>query len=69
MIIQLNIKNLENCHFTEERLKLYEEIITALVSSGGFDGVKGGQTIIHFDSVGNFQGVQLSYWPYRRRKS
>ena len=69
MIIQLDIKNMQNCNFTPERLRLYEEIITALVSSGGFDGVKGGQTIIHFDAVGNFMGVQLSYWPYRRRKS
>jgi hypothetical protein len=69
MIIQLDIKNMQNCNFTPERLKLYEEIITALVSSGGFDGVKGGQTIIHFDAVGNFMGVQLSYWPYRRRKN
>jgi hypothetical protein len=68
MRIELDIKNMENCHFTPERLRLYEEIITALVSSGGFDGVKGGQTIIHFDAVGNFMGVQLSYWPYRRRK-
>lgn len=69
MIIQLDIKNMQNCNFTPERLKLYEEIITALVSSGGFDGVKGGQTIIHFDAIGNFMGVQLSYWPYRRRKN
>ena len=58
---------MENANFTPERLRMYEEIITALISSGGFDGVKGGQTIIHFDALGIFQGVQLSYWPYRRR--
>lgn len=68
MKIELNIKNMENANFTPERLKEYEEIITALISSGGFDGVKGGQTIIHFDAIGKFMGVQLSYWPWRRRK-
>jgi hypothetical protein len=67
MKITLDIKNMENANFTPERLRMYEEIITALISSGGFDGVKGGQTIIHFDALGIFQGVQLSYWPYRRR--
>lgn len=67
MKITLDIKNMENANFTPERLRMYEEIITALISSGGFDGVKGGQTIIHFDALGVFQGVQLSYWHYRRR--
>lgn len=42
-------------------------IFNALVSSGGLSGVKGGQTILHFDSTGNFMGVQLNYWPWRRR--
>jgi len=46
----------------------YQEIIVALISCGGLSGVKGGQTIIHFDGDGIFQGVQLSYWPWRRRK-
>ena len=68
MKIQLDIKNMENVHFTPERLKTYEEIITAIIESGGLDGVKGGQTIIHFDATGIFQGVQLSYWPWRRRR-
>jgi hypothetical protein len=68
MIIQLDIKNMQNCEFTPERLKTYEEIITAIVSSGGLDGVKGGQTILHFDANGVFMGVQLSYWPWKRRK-
>jgi hypothetical protein len=44
------------------------EIFTALIKSGGLWGVKGGQTIIHFDSDGVFQGIQFSYWPWRRRK-
>lgn len=45
-----------------------KEIFEALIVSGGLSGVKSGQTIIHFDQEGNFMGVQLSYWPWRRRK-
>lgn len=51
-----------------EELERYTEIFTALISSGGLTGVKGGQTIIHFDADGSFMGIQLSYWPWRRRK-
>ena len=69
MKITLDIKNMENIHFTPERKQVYEEVIEALVSSGGLDGVKGGQTIIHFDATGVFMGVQLSYWPWKRRKA
>lgn len=43
------------------------EIFVALLASGGMFGVKGGQTLLHFDKDGNFQGVQLSYWPWRKR--
>ena len=68
MKIELDIKNTENMYFTPERKQLYEEIIGAIIQSGGLDGVKGGQTIIHFDALGTFMGVQLSYWPYKRRK-
>ena len=53
---------------TKEEIDRYIEIFNALLKSGGLSGVKGGQTIIHFDGEGKFQGIQLSYWPYRRRK-
>lgn len=70
MILELNIKNTENLgEITEEKRSRISEVVNALVASGGLTGVKGGQTIIHFDGDGNFQGVQLSYWPYRRRKN
>lgn len=67
MRIILDIKNTEN--FDVRNQRKYEEIVSALISSGGLDGVKGGQTIIHFDSEANFMGVQLSYWPFKRRKT
>lgn len=66
MQITLNIKNLENVPNLE--VARYEEIVHALIQSGGFTGVKGGKTVIHFDGEGNFMGVQLDYWPWRRRK-
>lgn len=61
--IELNIEGID-----PETLEKYREIMHALVVSGGLSGVKGGQTIIHFDGQGQFQGVQLSYWPWRKRK-
>ena len=54
---------------TEEDLLRFQEIFVALISCGGLSGVKGGQTIIHYDSQGIFQGVDLDYWPWRRRKA
>jgi hypothetical protein len=52
----------------EEYADKYTEIFNALVKSGGLSGVKGGQTIIHFDPEGVFMSIQLSYYPWRRRK-
>jgi len=53
----------------ERELASIKEIFGALVKSGGLTGVKGGTTILHFDADGVFMGVQLSYWPWRRRKN
>jgi hypothetical protein len=53
--------------YDEAQVQQVKEIFAALVKSGGLTGVRGGQTIIHFDAIGTFQGVQLSYWPFRRR--
>lgn len=67
--ITITIKNNENVGtLTREQLNAIEEIVGALVTSGGLTGVKGGKTIIHFDSIGTFMGVQLDYFPWRRRK-
>ena len=65
MIIELNIKNLENIP-TLDKTKVVE-IVEALIVSGGLTGVKGGQTIIHFDHQGAFKSVQLSYYPWVKR--
>ena len=51
-----------------EQIDKATEIFTALIKSGGLWGVKGGKTIIHFDALGVFQGIELDYWPWRRRK-
>ena len=70
MEIKLNIKNIENMgDWNDYQQKKIEEIFSALIQTGGLTGVKGGQTIIHFDGEGNFMGINLNYWPYRRRKN
>lgn len=67
--IKIQIKNSENIgKLSPEQVDQVTEILTALVTSGGLTGVKGGKTIIHFDGEGTFQGVELDYWPFRRRK-
>ncbi|MBT7338637.1 MAG: hypothetical protein HN802_02975 [Candidatus Jacksonbacteria bacterium] len=45
----------------------YQEIITALIGSGAFD-LQNGKAVLHFDQSGTFQGVQLDYWAFRRKK-
>lgn len=62
-MIQINLQGGD-----ESEVARCKEIFSALISSGGLSGVKGGQTILHFDANGEFMGVQLSYWPWRRRK-
>lgn len=70
MEIKLNIKNTENLtSLSQSDIQQIETIIDALVTSGGCTGVKGGQTIIHFDSDGIFQKVQLNYFPWVRRST
>lgn len=69
MKLEINIKNTENVGaLTKEQVESIQEIVTALITSGGLTGVKGGKTLIHFDANGIFMGVELSYWPWRRRK-
>lgn len=67
--IEIIIKNNENVGIIDaDKLGKIQEIFEALVVSGGLTGVKGGKTVIHFDGDGVFQGIELDYWPYRRRK-
>ena len=58
----------EKFYATDERLAKYVEIFTVLIEKGALDGVRGGSTIIHFDGEGVFQGIELDYWPYRKRR-
>jgi hypothetical protein len=51
----------------EDEARHYREIFIALISSGGLTGVKSGQTILHFGPSGEFMGIQLSYWPWKKR--
>lgn len=68
MEIKLNIKNTENLSsMTAGDLDEMKQILEALVSTGGLTGVKGGQTIIHFDAFGVFQKIELKYFPWVRK--
>lgn len=68
MELKLYIKNTENIvGLSQSDVKEMEEIVSALITSGGLTGVKGGQTIIHFDAEGIFQKVELKYIPWVRR--
>lgn len=53
---------------SREEVDRFTEIFTALLKSGGLSGVRGGKTILHFDAEANFMGIQLDYFPWRRRK-
>lgn len=67
--IEIIIKNTDNIGRLEEKdLLRIQEVFEALIQTGGLTGVKGGQTIIHWDGEGNFMGINLNYWPYRKRK-
>lgn len=69
MEIKLNVKNMENVgDWTIDKQKKAEEVFIALIQTGGLTGVKGGQTIIHWDGDGNFMGINLNYWPWRKRR-
>lgn len=69
MKLELNIQNTENVSkLNDLEVKNIEKIVLALVTSGGLSGVKGGQTVIHFDPSGKFMGIQLNYWPWRLRE-
>lgn len=68
MKLEIEIRNTENVSRISDSQRLQiVEILEALVSSGGLTGVKGGQTIIHFDHQGIFKSIQLSYYPWVKR--
>lgn len=68
MEIKLNIKNTENlANLTQSDIEEMKAILEALVATGGLTGVKGGQTIIHFDAFGVFQKIELKYFPWVRK--
>ena len=67
--IEITIRNSENVGtLSPQQIADIQEIVSALISSGGLTGVKGGKTLLHFDQNGIFMGVELNYWPYRRRR-
>jgi hypothetical protein len=69
MKITLDIKNLDNIgDVSQLDIKKFSDIFSILVEKGALTGVRGGCAKLHFDGDGNFMGVELDYWPYRKRK-
>lgn len=69
MKLEITINNTENIGDLDAvQVDKIKEIVRALVQSGGLTGVKSGKTIIHFDADANFMGIELDYWPWRKRK-
>lgn len=69
MIIQFEVNNTENIeNIGDVELERIREIFHALVGTGSLTGVKGGQTIIHFDNEGEFQKIEVKYFPWARRR-
>ena len=60
--IELAIENI-----TSQDTLRYQEILHSLVSSGALN-LKNGKAILHFDSLGVFQGVELDYWAWKRKR-
>jgi hypothetical protein len=63
MDIQLNIPDID----LKETAR-YQEILVSLISSGALN-LKNGKATLHFDRDGIYQGVQLDYWAWKRRKA
>lgn len=69
MKLEINIKNTENiANLSQSDIRKIADIVEALIVTGSLTGIKGGQTIIHFDGQGEFQRIQQSYFPYVNRK-
>lgn len=69
MKITLDIKTLDNIgDLTQQDIREFTDIFEILIEKGALTGVRGGCSKLHFDGEGNFMGVELDYWPYKRKK-
>ncbi len=69
MKLELTIKNTENVGMMSDHdVAQIDEVMNALIATGGLTGVKNGQTVIHFDHQGVFQRIELRYFPWQRRR-
>ena len=51
---------------TKEEIMKYQQIFVALIGSGALN-LKRGRATLHFDGEGQFQGVELDYWAFKRK--
>lgn len=69
MKVEFEINNTENIkNITPAEVERIREIFVALIQTGSLTGVRGGQTIIHFDGQGEFQKIEIKYFPWAKRR-
>lgn len=61
--------NLDFENITAEQKEKYEQIFTLLVQKGALDGVRNGKVVLHFGGLCDFQGIEFSYFPWRKQKT
>lgn len=54
---------------TIEQNQKYKEILCVLLEKGALDGMRAGSTTIHFSNEGEFSGIEMAYWPWRKRQA
>jgi len=69
MRIEFEISNTENIKdLSPADIERIREIFVALIQTGSLTGVRGGQTILHFDGDGEFQKIEIKYFPWAKRR-
>jgi len=70
MKIEFEITNFENVgDMTPEKMRIFGEIFKVLIEKGALTGIRNGCVKIHFDNFGRFAGIQMDYWPWKRKDS
>lgn len=64
----MNIIKLEVEGASEEQIEKYAEIFNVLLMKGALDGMRNGGATIHFGPQCEFVGVEMKYWPWRKRE-
>ena len=65
MKIQIELDVLDEYH--DKDFDEFAKIFELLINKGALTGIKGGKAMLHFDGDGIFRGLELDYWPWKKR--